>query len=146
MCVLSIKVPIQKKLGNLFNDPCMCLCVSFFRYSNYFFTCICVSGRLLKTPGIFQNFMLIWTMLWFGSSRFFHWFSIPRTHFPDLWGPFQTPTTIRNTVNFMFPSFFISLVRSNINPSFQFLSFLHFNPLKWWNLPDDKFFFFFFFC
>ena len=22
MCVLSIKVPIQKKSGNLFNDPC----------------------------------------------------------------------------------------------------------------------------
>ena len=22
MCVLSIKVPIRKKTGNLFNDPC----------------------------------------------------------------------------------------------------------------------------
>ena len=29
MCVLSIKVPIRKKSGNLSNDPriCMCVCV-----------------------------------------------------------------------------------------------------------------------
>ena len=25
MCVLSIKVPIRKKSGNLFNDMCICL-------------------------------------------------------------------------------------------------------------------------
>ena len=25
MCVLSIKVPTQKKSGNLFNDPCICM-------------------------------------------------------------------------------------------------------------------------
>ena len=31
MCVLSIKVPIQKKSGNLFNDPCIYVCV-----------CVCV--------------------------------------------------------------------------------------------------------
>ena len=24
MCVLSIKVPIRTKSGNLFNDPCIC--------------------------------------------------------------------------------------------------------------------------
>ena len=28
MCVLSIKVPIRKKSGNLFNVPCICLFLS----------------------------------------------------------------------------------------------------------------------
>ena len=32
MCVLSIKVLIQKKSGNLFNDPCMYLCVFVFKW------------------------------------------------------------------------------------------------------------------
>ena len=44
MCVLSIKVPIRKKSGNLFNDPRMyiyiyvCVCVfwpHFFAYTNF---------------------------------------------------------------------------------------------------------------
>ena len=30
MCVLSIKVPIQKKAGNLFNEPCRLLFLCFF--------------------------------------------------------------------------------------------------------------------
>ena len=28
MCVRSIKVPIRKKSGNLFNDPRICICIS----------------------------------------------------------------------------------------------------------------------
>ena len=28
MCVLSIKVPIRKKSGNLFNEPCIVLVLS----------------------------------------------------------------------------------------------------------------------
>ena len=32
MCVLSIKVPIRKKSGNLFNDPCMCLYIRYIQY------------------------------------------------------------------------------------------------------------------
>ena len=30
MCVLSIKVPIRKKSGNLFNDPRICVCVCLY--------------------------------------------------------------------------------------------------------------------
>ena len=32
MCVLSIKVPIRKKSGNLFNDPRICVCLSVYVY------------------------------------------------------------------------------------------------------------------
>ena len=40
MCVRSIKVPIRKKYGNLFNDPriymcvCVCVCVLLFLCTN----------------------------------------------------------------------------------------------------------------
>ena len=30
MCVLSIKVPVRKKPGNLFNDPCICFSIKPF--------------------------------------------------------------------------------------------------------------------
>ena len=43
MCVLSIKVPIQKKSGNLFNDPCICVCVS-----------MCVNDYLIHTRTKFR--------------------------------------------------------------------------------------------
>ena len=33
MCVLSIKVPIRKKSGNLFNDPRICLMVCIFPHA-----------------------------------------------------------------------------------------------------------------
>ena len=33
MCVLSIKVPIQKKSGNLFNDPCTYISYVICKYS-----------------------------------------------------------------------------------------------------------------
>ena len=32
MCVLSIKVPLRKKAGNLFNDPRACVCVYIYIY------------------------------------------------------------------------------------------------------------------
>ena len=32
MCVLSIKVPIRKKSGNLFNDPCMYIYIYIYIY------------------------------------------------------------------------------------------------------------------
>ena len=32
MCVLSIKVSIRKKSGNLFNDPRICVCVPIYIY------------------------------------------------------------------------------------------------------------------
>ena len=32
MCVISIKVPIRKKSGNLFNDPRICFVNTFCRY------------------------------------------------------------------------------------------------------------------
>ena len=32
MCVLSIKVPIRKKSGNLFNDPRLYICVYVYIY------------------------------------------------------------------------------------------------------------------
>ena len=32
MCLLSIKVPIRKNSGNLFNDPCICIFVSRYEY------------------------------------------------------------------------------------------------------------------
>ena len=35
MCVLSIKLPIRKKSGNLFNDPRARVCV-------YIYVCVCV--------------------------------------------------------------------------------------------------------
>ena len=47
MCVLSIKVPIRKKSGNLFNDPriyiyiyiyicvCVCVCVCVIRLQSF---------------------------------------------------------------------------------------------------------------
>ena len=43
MSVLSIKVPIQKKSGNLFNDPCTCISVSVPIAFRYFFY---ISSRL----------------------------------------------------------------------------------------------------
>ena len=32
MCVLSIKMPIQKKSGNLFNDHHVCVCIYIYIY------------------------------------------------------------------------------------------------------------------
>ena len=55
MYVLSTKVPIRKKSGNLFNDPriyiyiymcvCVCVCVCVFVYIHiyiYIYVCVCV--------------------------------------------------------------------------------------------------------
>ena len=43
MCVLSIKVPIRKKSGNLFNDPRICRCFFFF-----FVVCTCLHNINLE--------------------------------------------------------------------------------------------------
>ena len=41
MCVLSIKVPIRKKSGNLFNDPRVYIYI-------YIYVCVCVCEILIK--------------------------------------------------------------------------------------------------
>ena len=41
MCVLSIKVPIRKKSGNLFNDPCIYIYIYIYIY-------ICKNGILKR--------------------------------------------------------------------------------------------------
>ena len=38
MCVQSIKVPLRKKSGNIFNDPRMCVCL-----------CVCDPSVLLNS-------------------------------------------------------------------------------------------------
>ena len=49
MCVLSIKVPIQKKSGNLFNDPriCLCLCI-YMSYSHIHIHNTNISGNIFN--------------------------------------------------------------------------------------------------
>ena len=43
MCVLSIKVPIRKKYGNLFNDPRIYYLFTYITYMYiYINNCICV--------------------------------------------------------------------------------------------------------
>ena len=42
MCVLSIKVPLRKKSGNVFNDPCNLFAHSKNRFSNCYLTLLII--------------------------------------------------------------------------------------------------------
>ena len=60
MSVLSIKVPIRKKSGNLFNDPrvyiyiymcvCVCVCVSVLCVRVCVCVCVCVQDLAINKP------------------------------------------------------------------------------------------------
>ena len=45
MCVLSIKVPIRKKSGNVFNDPRIYIYIYIYRYV-YLCVCVCVCAYI----------------------------------------------------------------------------------------------------
>ena len=64
MCVLSIKVPIQKKSGNLFNDPCIyiCLCIYVFIYI-CIYVCIYIDIYIFIYVGWLFGFYVISTFV-----------------------------------------------------------------------------------
>ena len=53
MCVLSIKVPIRKKSGNLFNDPCTYIYIS----AGFFLPCR--SGEKLISAGRGYSYLIL---------------------------------------------------------------------------------------
>ena len=107
MCVLSIKVPIRKKSGNLFNGPRISSLA--FLFSNRFVEVLPTSISRMAQRGTIPVFILWWNSCcraWFReifsfvcdtlffSSFFFHFFQSSR-FYPNFCNSFSTPSLFR---------------------------------------------------
>ena len=63
MCVLSIKVPIQKKSGNLFNDPRICYANMHTYIDTFIPTCTRINVLKYVHPGVEEFIVTLQVML-----------------------------------------------------------------------------------
>ena len=60
MCVLSIKVPIRKRLGNLFNDPCIYIYIVLGRVQSFtIFWYVLICDAYITWPKLFKHWWVL---------------------------------------------------------------------------------------